>query len=132
MEQMVAWLVTEDTQSLEEEIVSSSKGLGVSLRVSMEMEILRLTTSQMVLGTTQTLFLLEDYPLLWMVDWLIATFGVQGWVTASSSDPSLYQLELQVPMRTADGDTLVSSLMSDRANSLILKGARQMSLLDNQ
>ena len=64
MEQMVAWLVTEDTQSLEEEIVSSSKGLGVSLRVSMEMEILRLTTSQMVLGTTQTLFLLEDYPLL--------------------------------------------------------------------
>ena len=49
-------------------------------------------------------------------------FGVQGTVSASSSSPSSYHLELQVPMDMLEGDALVSSLMSDHANSLILGG----------
>ena len=45
--------------------------------------------------------------------------GSSGVVLASSSGPLLYHLELQVPIDTLEGDTLVSSLMSDRADSLI-------------
>ena len=49
---MVSRLVDEDAgnRTLEEEIVSSSEGPGVFERVQMAMEILRLTTAQMVLG----------------------------------------------------------------------------------
>ena len=43
-------------------------------------------------------------------------------ITASLDGPSLYQLELSVPVDALEGDTLVSSLMINRADSLILKG----------
>ena len=46
--------------------------------------------------------------------------GSSGIVLASSSGPSLYHLELRVPMDTLEGDALVSSLMSDRQESPIL------------
>ena len=49
-------------------------------------------------------------------------FGVQGLVTALSDGPSLYQLELSVPVDTLEGDVLVNSLMSNCADSLILEG----------
>ena len=49
-------------------------------------------------------------------------FRVQGTVSASSSGPSLYHVELQVLMDTLEGDALVSSLMSNRADSPILEG----------
>ena len=39
-----------------------------------------------------------------------------------SDGPLLYQLELSVPVDTLEGDALVSSLMSDHANSPILEG----------
>ena len=63
---MVSHLVNEDTRNRtsEEEIVSGSKGPGVSERVKLETEILRPTTAQMVLGTRQTLFLPENHPLM--------------------------------------------------------------------
>ena len=46
--------------------------------------------------------------------------GSSGIVLASSSGPSLYHLELRVPMDMLEGDALVSSLMSDRQESPIL------------
>ena len=39
-----------------------------------------------------------------------------------SDGPLLYRLELSVPVDTLEGDALVSSLMSDRADSPILEG----------
>ena len=76
----------------------------------------------MVLGTSQALFLPEDHPLIQTVDRVFGSFGIQGRVTASSDGPSLCRLELSVPLDTAEGDALVSSLMSDRADSSILRG----------
>ena len=85
------------------------------------MRMSRVNTPEVVLGTRQTIFLPENHPLLRLVDWSFATFGVQGTVSASSSGPSLYHLDLWVPLDTVEGDALVSSLMSDRADSLILE-----------
>ena len=78
-------------------------------------------TPEVVLGSRQGLFLPEGHHLLNTIDSAFATFGVQGRITASSDGPSLYRLELSVPMDTVEGDALVSSLMSDRADSLILE-----------
>ena len=121
---MVSHLVAEDKENrtLAEEIVSGSKGPDISTRVSMEMEISRPTTAQMVLGTRQTLFLLENHPLLSLMDQLFAMFGVQGTVSASSSGPSSYHLELRVLIDMLEGDAFVSSLMSGCADSPILEG----------
>ena len=76
----------------------------------------------MVLGTSQALYLPEGHPLIRTVDWAFGAFGVQGRVTASSDGPSLYRLELSVPLDTVEGNALVSSLMSDRADSPVLEG----------
>ena len=76
----------------------------------------------MVLGTSQALYLPEGHPLIRTVDWAFGAFGIQGRVTASSDGPSLYCLELSVPLGAVEGDALVSSLMSDRADSPILEG----------
>ena len=86
------------------------------------MQTSRAMTPEVVLGSRQGLYLPEGHPLLSMVDRLFATFGVQGRITASSTGPSLYRLELSVPVDTLEGDALVSSLMSDCANSPILEG----------
>lgn len=96
----------------------------------MEMQIRRPTTSQEVLGRS-SLFLPEDHPLLQTMDQSFTTFGVQGQVMAPSDGPSLYQLELLVPISNLEGDALVSSLMSDRADSPILDEAEVVFLLDN-
>ena len=120
---MVSHLVDEDegNRTSEEGIMSGSKGPGVSERVKMAMEISSLSTAQMVLGKRQTLFLPADHPLLTLVDQSFATFGVQGTVSASSNGPSLYHLDLRVLLDTLEGDALVSSLMSDHADSPILE-----------
>ena len=124
MEQLVSRLVTKDegNRTSDEEIGSGSKGPGVSKRIEMAMQILRPDTTQMVLGTMQTLFLLENHPLLSLMDQSFVTFRVQGMVSASSSSPSLYHLELQVPMDMLEGDALVSFLMSNCADSPVLEG----------
>ena len=85
-------------------------------------QTLRVTTPEVVLGSRQGLFLPEGHPLLRTIDRSFQTFGVQGRITAASDGPSLYRLELSVPMETLEGDALVSSLMSDCANSPILEG----------
>ena len=120
---MVSRLVDKDkgNRTSVEEIMSGSDGPGVSERVEMATEISSPTTAQMVLGMRQTLFLPADHPLLALVDRSFATFRVQGTVSASSSSPSLYHLDLRVPLDTLEGDALVSSLMSDRADSPILE-----------
>ena len=88
----------------------------------MAMQMSRVNTPEVVLGSRQGLFLPENHPLLQMIDQLFQMFGVQGVITASSDGPSLYYLELSVPVDTLEGDALVSSLMSDCANSPILEG----------
>ena len=88
-----------------------------------------MTTPEVVLGSRQGLFLPEGHPLLSMVDRSFATFGVQGRITAASTGPSLYRLELSVPVDTLEGDALVSSLMSDRADSPILEGVSSSMVL---
>ena len=92
---MVSCLVTEGKGNrTSEEIMSGSKGLDVSKRVKMATQISRPDTAQMVLGTRQTLFLLENHPLLSLMDQLFTMFRVQGTISASSSSPSSYHLEL--------------------------------------
>ena len=82
----------------------------------------RVMTLEVVLGSRQGLFLPEGHPLLNTLDRLFVTFGVQGRITASLDGPSLYWLELSILVDTLEGDALVSSLMSDHADSLILEG----------
>ena len=82
----------------------------------------RVNTPEVVLGSRQGLFLPEGHPLLQTIGRLFQTFGVQGKITAASDSPLLYRLELSIPVETLEGDTLVSSLMSDRADSPILEG----------
>ena len=91
-----------------------------------------MNTLEMVLGTSKALYLPENHPLIQTVDQAFGAFGVQGRVTASSDGPSLYRLELSVPLDTVEGDALVSSLMSDLADSPILEGvAGPVVLLSN-
>ena len=82
----------------------------------------RVTTPEVVLGTTERLFLPEDHPFLRRLDRSFQVEGSSGVVSASSSGPLLYHLELRVPLDTLEGDALVSSLMSDRVDSPILEG----------
>ena len=119
---MVSALVSDEGPSNEEEqSKTSSSGPGTSERVFLAMRMSRVTTPEIVLGTRQTLFLPETHPLLRLVDRSFATFRVQGSVSASSGSPLLYHLDLRVPLDTLEGDALVSSLMSDRADSPILE-----------
>ena len=111
----------EGPSSEEEQSETGSSGPGTSERVFLVMRTSRVNTPEVVLGTRQTLFLPESHPLLRLVDWSFATFRVQGTVSASSSSPLLYHLDLRVPLNTLEGDALVSSLVSDRANSPILE-----------
>ena len=62
---MVSRLVDKDVgnRTLEEEIVSGSKGPDVSERVQLATQILRPTTAQIVLGQ-EALYLPDNHPLL--------------------------------------------------------------------
>ena len=124
---MVSCLVDKDeaNRTLEEEIVSGSKGPDVSERVQMATEILRLTTAQMVLGQ-EALFLPDNYPLLRQIQ---SSVAIQGRVLANSDGPALTQLELTIHMADDEANTLVSSLMSDRADSPILEGVSSSMVL---
>ena len=82
---------------------------------------LRVNTLEVVLGMTERLFLPEDHPVLRRLDRSFRVEGSSGVISASSSGPLLYHLELRVPIDTLEGDALVSSLMSDRADSPILE-----------
>ena len=80
-----------------------------------------MNTPEVVLGSSQALFLPEDHTLLNTVNRVFGSFGVQGRITASSDGLSLYHLKLMVPVYTVEGVALVSSLMSDRVRSPILE-----------
>ena len=117
---MVSRLVDKDAgnRTSEEEIVSGSEGPTVSKRVQMATAISRPTTAQLVLGR-EALYLPDDHPLLRQIQSLVA---IQGRVLANSDGPALTQLELTIHMADDEANTLVSSLMSDRADSPILEG----------
>ena len=119
---MVSALMNDKEPSNEEEQSrSGSSGPGTSERVFLATRTSRVTTLEVVLGTRQTLFLPEDHPFLQRLDRLLQVEGSSGVISASSSGPLLYHLELRVPINTLEGDALVSSLMSDCADSPILE-----------
>ena len=127
---MVSALVNDEGPSNEEEpSVSGSSGPGTSERVFLATRTSRVTTLEVVLGTTERLFLPEGHPFLRRLDRSLQVEGSSGVVSASSSGPSLYHLELQVPIDTLEGDALVSSLLSDRTDSLILEGVSSSMVL---
>ena len=124
---MVSHLVDEDAgnRTSEEEIVSGSEGPDVPERVQMATAISRPTTAQMVLGQ-EALYLPDDHPLLRQIQSLVA---IQGRVLANSDGPALTRLELTIHMADDEANTLVSSLMSDRADSPILEGVSSSVIL---
>ena len=124
---MVSRLVAEDkgNRTSEEEIVSGFGGLDVSERVQMETVILRPTTAQMVLGQ-ETLFFPDDHPLRQQIQ---NSVMIQGRVLANSDGPVLTCLELTIHMADDEANALVSSLMSNRANSPILQGVSSLMVL---
>ena len=127
---MVSVLMNDEGPSNEEEqSESGSSGPGTSERVFLVTRTSRVNTPEVVLGTTELMFLPEGHPLLRMLDRSFLAEGSSGIVSASSSGPSLYHLELWVPMDTLEGDALVSSLMSDRADSPILGGVSSSMVL---
>ena len=124
---MVSRLVEEDAgnRTSEEEIVSGSEGPNVSERVQTVMVISRPTTAQMVLGR-EALYLPDDHPLLQQIQ---SSVAIQGRVLANSDGPTLTHLELTIHMADDEANALVSSLMSDRADSLILEGVSSSMIL---
>ena len=119
---MVSALVSDDGPfSGEEPSMSGSLGPGTSERVFLATRTSRVTTPEVVLGTTERLYLPEGHPFLRRLDSSLRVEGSSGMVSASSSGPLLYHLELRVPIDTPEGDALVSSLLSDRADSPILE-----------
>ena len=124
---MVSCLVDEDTgnRTSEEEIVSGSEGPDVSERVQIATAILRPTTAQMVLSR-EALYLPDDHPLLRQIQ---SSVVIQGRVLANSDGPALTRLELTIHMADNEANALVSSLMSDRADSPILEGVSSLMVL---
>ena len=124
---MVSHLVAKDegNRTSEEEIVSSSEGPDVSERVQTATVISRLTTAQMVLGQ-EALYLPDDHPLLQQIQ---SSVAIQGRVLANSDGPVLTCLELTIHLADDEANALVSSLMSDRADSPILGGVSSLMVL---
>ena len=81
--------------------------------------MVRPSTSQMALGR-EVLFLPDDHPLLQTVNDLVL---IQGCVVALLDGPSLTRLELIIHMNDNEANALVTSLMTDRGESLILEVA---------
>ena len=117
---MVSHLVDEDAgnRTSEGEIVSGSEGPAISERVQMATVILRPTTAQVVLGR-EALYLPDNHPLLQQIQ---SSVAIQGRVVANSDGPALTRLELTIHMADDEVNALVSSLMSDRADSPIPGG----------
>ena len=127
---MVSALVNDDELSNEEgPSESGSSGPGTSERVFLATRTSRVNTLEVVLGTTERVFLPEGHPFLRSLDRSLRVEGSSGVVSASSGGPLLYHLELRVPLGTLEGDALVSSLLSDRADSPILEGVSSSMVL---
>ena len=74
----------------------------------------------------EALYLPNDHPLLQQIQ---SSVAIQGSVLANSDGPALTHLELTIHMADNEANTLVSSLMSDRADSLILEGVSSSMVL---
>ena len=124
---MVSCLVDKDAgnRTSEEEIVSGSERPNASERVQMATEISRPTTAQMVLGR-EALYLPDNHPLLQQIQ---SSVVIQGRVLVNSDGPALTRLELTIHMADDEANALVSSLMSDRADSPILEGVSSSMVL---
>ena len=124
---MVSHSVDKDAanRTSEEEIMSGSEGPDVSERVQMATQISRPTTAQMVLGR-EALYLPDNHPLLRQIQ---SSVAIQGRVLANSDGPVLTRLELTIHMADNEANALVSSLMSDRADSPILEGVSSSMVL---
>ena len=118
---LVDMLVRDNEVSNEEQSRSGSSGPGTSERVFLATQTSRVNTPEVVLGSRQALFLPKDHPLLNTVNRAFRSFEVQGRITTFSNGPTLYHLELMVLVGTLEQDALLSSLMSNRANSPILE-----------
>ena len=127
---MVSNLVDDDEPSIEEEpSENASSGPGTSERVFLATRTSRVNTPEVVLGTSERVFLPEDHPFLRRLNRSLQVEGSSGVISASSSGPLLYHLELRVPIETLEGDALVSSLLSDRVDSPILEGVSSSMVL---
>ena len=82
--------------------------------------ISRPTTAQMVLGR-KALYLPDNHPLLRQIQ---SSVAIQGRVLANSDGPTL-----TIHMADDEANALVSSLMSDRADSPILEGVSSSMVL---
>ena len=92
---MVSALVDDKEPSNEEEPnESGSSGPGTSERVFLATRTSRVNTPEVVLGTTERLFLPEGHPFLRSLDRSFQVEGSSGVISASSSGPLLYHLEL--------------------------------------
>ena len=78
----------------EEQSESGSSGPRTSERVFLATWTSRVTTPEVVLGTTERLFLPEGHPFLRRLDRSLLVEGSSGVMSASSSGPLLYHLEL--------------------------------------
>ena len=90
----------------------------------MAMAISRPSTAQMVLGR-EALYLPDNHPLQQIQN----SVAIQGRVLANSDGPALTRLELTIHMADDEANALVSSLMSDRADSPILEGVSSLMVL---
>ena len=92
---MVSALVDDEEPSSEEvPSESGSSGPGTSERVFLATQTSRVTTPEVVLGTTERVFLPENHPFLRRLDRSFQVEGSSGIISASSSGPLLYHLEL--------------------------------------
>ena len=92
---MVSDLVDNDEPSNKEEPSESvSSGPGTSKRVFLATRTSRVNTPEVVLGMTERLFLPEDHPFLRRLNRSLQVEGSSSVISASSSGPLLYHLEL--------------------------------------
>ena len=105
--------------------MNGSKGPDVSERVQMVMAISRPTTAQIVLGR-EALYLPDDHPLLRQIQ---SSVTIQGRVLVNADGPVLTRLKLTIHMADNEANALVSSLMSNRADSPILEGVSSLMVL---
>ena len=92
---MVSDLVDDKEPSIKEEPSKrGSSGPGTSERVFLATRTLRVNTLEIVLGTTERLFLPEGHPFLRGLDRSLQVEGSSSIILASSSGLLLYHLEL--------------------------------------
>ena len=73
--------------------------------------------AQQVWNVVTVLHLLEDHPVMTMVESNLQTRGWSAQLLILSGEASSYWLDLQVPLTAEDGDVLLGSLVSDQGAS---------------